>query len=114
LARAQVRGLAVTATLAIVALSPGCSCGSAENACMLNSDCAGQCEAGTLPLCTDTGDCVCADNIPFGRTGQYSSMAVANSADVWVSAYNSTHGDLMVARFSGSGRIEKEAWEFVD
>lgn len=114
LARQSRRTIAGAATLTAIALAPGCSCGSDENACTINSDCAAFCEEGTVPLCTETGECLCADDIPFGRVGQYSSMAVASGEVTWVSAYNSTHGDLMVAQWTGSGRVAREAWTFVD
>src|SRR5690606_12127954 len=44
----------------------------------------------------------------------FSDVAVAPNADAIVSAYAENHGDLVVARFTGAGRIPDEAWEFVD
>ncbi len=113
LARVRGRGLATAAAVIAIVLSPGCSCESGFT-CELNEDCISQCEDGTIPICTEAGDCLCADDIPFGRVGQYSSMAVASGEVTWVSAYNSTHGDLMVAQWTGAGRIPDEEWTFVD
>lgn len=71
------------------------------------------CNEGTVPVCIN-GMCVCSDEVPWGRIGQYSSMAAASESDIWVSAYNSYHGDLMVAEASGPGRIPNESWQFID
>jgi hypothetical protein len=100
-------GIALIA--AVIAIGAGaCNCGN---------------EAGP-PLCEDDedlvcldeamSDCVCVDSLRFGRIGQYSEMAVGPDGSYWVSAYNSTHGDLMVVNTIEQGRIPDEAWEFVD
>src|SRR6185295_1414903 len=52
--------------------------------------------------------------VPYGKIGPFSDVAVAPNNDVIVSAYAQTHGDLVVARFPGAGRIPDELWEFVD
>src|SRR5690606_35845845 len=74
---------------------------------------AAACGENEIGLCVE-GKCLCSDDIPLGAIGQYSGVAVSSSGVAWVSAYNSRHGDLMVARWPNSGRIADEAWEFVD
>lgn len=98
-----------------VALSifPGCSCSkNAAQACEMDSDCS-ECPKGQLPFCLDN-TCVCSDDIPAGRIGPYSDVAVGADGSIWVSAYASSHGDLVVAKATGAGRIPDEAWEWVD
>jgi hypothetical protein len=116
----------------VMASQPACSCGSSGDddataddgsaadddgsagpTCEMNADCADECEAGQVPICAD-GECRCDDDVQWGRIGQYSEMAVAPDGAVWVSAYNSYHGDLMVAQATEPGRIPDEAWQFVD
>jgi MYXO-CTERM domain-containing protein len=103
-------------TVIVVATSfvPGCSCGEkAAQACETAADCGPDfCPEGQLPFCIDN-TCVCSDDIPPGRIGPYSDVAVTQGGEIWVSAYASSHGDLVVAKASG-GRIPNEAWEWVD
>jgi hypothetical protein len=97
-------------------LVPGCSCGSDSDtviACELDADCAAGCPANAIPLCFDN-QCLCVDDVPYGRIGPYSDVDVAANGDAYVSAYAESHGDLVVARHSGDGRIDNTAWEFVD
>lgn len=108
--------LAVWAGLSVtLSLVPGCSCDSAAgNACELSEDCdAIECPEGQIPICFE-GECRCQPDVPYGRLGLMSDIAVAPNHDAVVSAYAQTHGDLVVARFAGSGRIPDSAWEFVD
>lgn len=97
---------------AVLSLAPGCSCGNAAKACELAADCASACEDGTVPFCLE-GTCECADDIPVGRIGPYSDVAVGADGSTWVSAYAQTYGDLVVARVQ-PGRVPDEAWEWVD
>jgi hypothetical protein len=99
--------------VALSSLVPACSCGKNEAAaCEMDEDCApDSCGSGQLPFCLDN-TCVCSDDIPAGRIGPYSDVAVGG-AQIWVSAYASTHGDLVVAQ-AGGGRIPTESWEWVD
>jgi MYXO-CTERM domain-containing protein len=100
----------------VTSLVPGCSCGGKPGvqACETTMDCAAQCPAGTVPLCFDH-ECACVDDIPYGRIGPYSDVDVSpTGADVYVSAYAQSHGDLVVAKHTGDGRIPNEEWEFVD
>ena len=78
----------------------------------MTSDCTLPCPANQLSFCVDN-TCVCSDDIPPGRIGPYSDVAVGPDGQIWVSAYAQTHGDLVVAKASG-GRIPDEAWEWVD
>jgi MYXO-CTERM domain-containing protein len=118
-ARAVLRhsgGLAIVALAALSALTPACSCSADSGGaipCEVDEDCAATCPEGTLPICFE-GECLCADDIPLGRIGQYSEVSVSSNGAAWVSAYNSEHGDLMVARWPDNGPIADDAWEFVD
>ncbi|MCE9579761.1 MAG: hypothetical protein K8W52_41980 [Deltaproteobacteria bacterium] len=107
----------VWAGIAVVtSLVPGCSCGGKPGvqACETTEDCAADCPEGTVPLCFDH-ECACVDDIPYGRIGPYSDVDVSSSgADVWVSAYAQSHGDLVVAKHNGAGRVANAEWEFVD
>ncbi len=108
--------LAVWAGLSLaLSMVPGCSCGSAAgHACELSEDCDDlECPEGQIAICFE-GECLCTDDVPYGKIGLMSDVAVAPNADVVVSAYAQNHGDLVVARFAGAGRIADEAWEFVD
>jgi MYXO-CTERM domain-containing protein len=103
--------------LAIVAIaSPGCSCDSEETAlpdCMLDEECQSVCNPDEVGICFD-GTCTCLPDIPIGQIGMYSDMAVSPVGGAWVSAYNSTYGDLMVAYVTQDGRVPNEAYEFID
>lgn len=97
-------------------LVPGCSCGSNSGgpvSCELDDDCAAGCPADAIPLCFDN-QCLCVDDVPYGRIGPFSDVDVAANGDAYVSAYAESHGDLVVARHSGDGRIDNAEWEFVD
>jgi MYXO-CTERM domain-containing protein len=114
---------------AALASQPACSCGNSGGegseedddgedddggpVCEVNDDCADQCEPGTVPICEDA-ECRCEGDVQWGRIGQFSEMAVGGDGTVFVSAYNSYHGDLMVAARSEDGRIPDESWQFVD
>ncbi len=96
-------------------LVPGCSCGGTPGAqtCEVVEDCELDCPEGEIPLCFDN-ECICTDDVPYGRIGPHSDVAVAPNGDSVVSAYAANHGDLVVARTSATGRLPDEAWEFVD
>lgn len=100
---------------AVSSLVPGCSCGGKPGAqtCEVVEDCVLDCPEGEIPLCFDN-ECICTDDVPYGRIGPHSDVAVAPNGDAVVSAYAANHGDLVVARTSEVGRIPDEAWEFVD
>jgi len=95
----------------LLASQGACNCGDPDNSCQMDSDCADFCE-NAIPICIE-GTCACQDEVAWGRIGQYSEMDVAGDT-VWVSAYNSIHGDLMVASTTEGGRIPNESWTFVD
>ncbi|HUS65354.1 MAG TPA: MYXO-CTERM sorting domain-containing protein [Kofleriaceae bacterium] len=96
-----------------LATMPACSCGgpTVDEVCEIADDCASECADG-IPVCID-GTCLCQDDVLYGNIGQYSEMDM-NGGSVWVSAYNSTYGDLMVAQRDETGRIPDDAWQFVD
>jgi MYXO-CTERM domain-containing protein len=100
---------------ALSSLVPGCSCGSKPGvqACEMTSDCDGQCPAGQVALCFDH-ECVCTDDIPYGKIGPYSDVDTTSTGDAYVSAYAQEHGDLVVARHAGGGRVADTEWEWVD
>jgi MYXO-CTERM domain-containing protein len=96
-------------------LFPGCSCGSDTGVeyCEVTEDCESACPDDEIPFCLD-GTCVCIEDVPYGRIGPFSDVAVGPNGDAWVSAYAETHGDLVVATATQAGRIPNESWEFVD
>jgi hypothetical protein len=113
--RAMVTGALWAGGSLAMSLQPGCSCGTKAQAesCEVVSDCsADACDPGQLPFCIDNM-CLCSADIPPGRVGPYSDVAVGPDGVIWVSAYAQSHGDLVVAQTTG-GRIPDEAWEWVD
>jgi MYXO-CTERM domain-containing protein len=113
--RAAVTGVLWAGGSLAMSLSSGCNCSGKAQAesCELVSDCSADfCDPGQLPYCLDN-TCVCSDDIPTGRVGPYSDVAVGPAGGIWVSAYAQSHGDLVVAQTTG-GRIPDEAWEWVD
>jgi hypothetical protein len=114
--RKQLPAPSMLGLVLVTALSAqACNCGSDPNAlsCDIDEDCIGLCEEGEIGQCLD-GLCRCLSDVPYGPIGQYSSMDVAADGTVWVSAYNSEHGDLMVASTREMGRIPNETWQFID
>jgi len=114
----RTAALALWAGVSVVAsLQPACSCGKAASqpaACEEVTDCpASACNKGELPFCVDH-TCVCSSDVPPGRIGPYSDVAVGADGAIWVSAYAQSHGDLVVAHATGAGRIPDDAWEWVD
>lgn len=112
---APMVGLWVGLSLGL-SLVPGCSCGSkpGEDACEIDMDCEDfACNEGEIAICFE-GTCTCIDDVPYGRIGPHSDVAVAPSGEAVVSAYAENHGDLVVARQATAGRIPDSAWEFVD
>ncbi|HET9627444.1 MAG TPA: hypothetical protein VFP84_39065, partial [Kofleriaceae bacterium] len=85
--------------------------------CEMDSDCAMPCPAGQINFCSDHA-CACSDDVPVGRVGSYSDVAVApDGTTAWVSAYSESHGDLVVAQVSTTSADTKVAdggWEWVD
>ncbi len=121
LRRRPLRGVRVKRSLtvllaALVSLQSGCggsSSSDAEPMCAIDADCAAMCPTNTFPLCFQE-QCVCAEDVTYGNVGQFSDLAVATDGSAWISAYNATHGDLMVAQVAGAGRISSESWQFID
>jgi MYXO-CTERM domain-containing protein len=109
-------GLRVAALALAAAFGPACSGdggGPEPAACEVDLDCNANCLVGEIGVCFE-GQCLCSDDIPTGTVGQYAAIALASTGVAWVSAYNSTYGDLVVARWPDSGRIPNDAWQFVD
>lgn len=103
--------------LGLSALVPACNCGSnpGEQACETTEECTEECPDGQLPYCNpDTGTCTCISDVPWGRIGPYSDVAVDSQGNAWISAYNESHGDLMVGMYESAGRVPDERFEFVD
>jgi hypothetical protein len=89
------------------------------------AQCAGQtCEAGFVltlsngraawgPSCNLDQSCVCAElpGLASGDVGRYASIAVAAGRSI-VSAYDSTFGDLVIARFDETGT--RTSIEYID
>jgi MYXO-CTERM domain-containing protein len=101
--------------LALAATQPGCSCSHAPRSCEMNDECTlTTCPQGEVAFCLE-GTCQCSDDIPPGRIGPYSKVAVSPSdGSYWVSAYAQTYGDLVVAQMTGGGRIPATQWQWVD
>jgi hypothetical protein len=107
-------------TLALVAVAliastvlTGCNDDNAFR-CVVDDDCwtkvKTKCENGQLPQC-QTGMCMCTPDIAPGDSGRFSSMQMIGG-DAYVSAYNTTYGDLMIGHVTPPGIITN--WEFVD
>ena len=111
--RRRLRVTLCAVALAGLAAGAGCGGSAAGGSCTSDSDCAGQCSEDQIPVCGDDG-CLCDDDVPLGRVGQHSALAVDSTGQAWVSAYNATYGDLVVASIDRAGRIPRTAWEFVD
>ncbi len=110
-----LRPVAMVAGVVVAgALVPACNCGSpSAQSCELVEDCA-ECPKGQIPFCIDH-TCLCSDDIPLGKVGPYSDVAASSGGgDIWVSAYAQSHGDLVMAKVTGAGRIPDESWEWVD
>jgi hypothetical protein len=101
--------------LVVGGLLPACDCGGdpGVQACEVTEDCVLACPEGELPFCLGN-TCVCIDDVPYGRIGPYSDVAVDSTNTAWISAYAESHGDLVVAQWNADGRVADEAWEFVD
>lgn len=92
---------------------PGCSCSDSGPMCAISEDCAASCADGQVPLCLE-GECLCENELRYGRIGQYSEMDISSDGTIWVSGYNSWYGDLMVASRREPGPIPDDAWQFID
>lgn len=98
---------------------PACDCGGAQTltceqaTCAMDEECDFCCGQDQLGVCLSS-QCLCTDDLAWGRFGQYSEMALGPTGAAWVSAYNSTYGDLTVARAEAAGPIAQETWQFVD
>jgi hypothetical protein len=116
-ARAVGRQAGWIAFFVVCAFGPACSCSDkappAEDMCTIDADCTAFCGGGKIGICED-GMCRCQDDVEYGKTGTYSDVAVAPTGEAWVSAYNATHGDLVVAKVVDQGRVPDADWEFVD
>jgi hypothetical protein len=113
--RTMTLGVMWIGMAAATSLVPGCSCGGKPGAqtCEVVEDCELDCPDGQIPLCFDN-ECICTDDVPFGRIGTHSDIAVSVNGDAIISAYAQNHGDLVVGRHPGSGRVLDTEWEFVD
>ncbi|MFN0246987.1 MAG: hypothetical protein ACKV2T_08755 [Kofleriaceae bacterium] len=113
--RVVANGAAFVAMSVMTAFLPACDCGDpGAKSCEVASDCGPDfCGQGELPFCID-GECVCSDDIIAGRVGPYSDVATGTDGSIWVSGYSINHGDLVVAKADGPGRIPVEKWEYVD
>src|SRR5262249_12021045 len=82
--------------------------------CRMDTDCSSKCGSGMVGTCGSDMTCSCGADIPIGTIGTYTSLAVGSNGSGWISAYNSTHGDLMVAPTPMTGRVAATSWEFAD
>jgi MYXO-CTERM domain-containing protein len=101
------------AVLALLALPGGCN-NNASSVCSVDDDCVvkfkTKCADGQLPQCMG-GACGCTPDVPPGETGRFSSMQMV-AGDAYVSAYNTTYGDLMIGHVTPPGIVDN--WDFVD
>lgn len=113
--RVVANSAAFLAMTVLTAFLPACDCGDpGAKSCEVASDCGPDfCGPGELPFCID-GECVCSDDIIAGRVGPYSDVATGSDGSIWVSGYSINHGDLVVAKADGPGRLPVEKWEYVD
>ena len=95
-------------------LVPGCSCGKQQaQSCETAADCGPDfCPKGELPFCIDN-TCVCSDDIPPGRIGPYSDVAVGGGGRSGCRRTRSRTATSSSRKATG-GRIPDEAWEWVD
>ena len=113
--RVVANSAAFIAMSVLTAFLPACDCGDpGAKSCEVASDCGPDfCGQGELPFCID-GECVCSEDIIAGRVGPYSDVATGTDGSIWVSGYSINHGDLVVAKADGPGRVPVEKWEYVD
>ncbi len=109
--RALFRGGALCAAIVAIGFSSA-GCGGSSESCASDGDCEEICEGAQNAMCIE-GGCEC-DALSVGDIGQHSAVAVDALGNAWVSAYNETYGDLMVAEMESAGRVDRERWEFVD
>ena len=104
--------LLLLAFAAVGAATPGCDCGaSAQGGCKTDDDCRTlSCRAGEVPACVE-GACVCNPDVTLGDIGRFSSLAMRGPV-AYLSAYNTTYGDLMIGHVAPPGVVSN--WEFVD
>jgi MYXO-CTERM domain-containing protein len=99
--------------LALIAVAAGCN-SNASTACSVDDDCLvkthTKCADGQIPQCMG-GVCGCTPDVPPGDTGRFSSMQMVGG-DAYVSAYNTTYGDLMIGHVTPPGIVDN--WDFVD
>jgi MYXO-CTERM domain-containing protein len=97
----------------LVTCFSGCN-SDAGSRCAVDDDCYvklhTKCDSGQIPQCMG-GVCGCTPDIPKGETGRFSSMQLIAS-DAYVSAYNTTYGDLMIGHVTPPGIVTN--WDFVD
>ena len=79
----------------------GCGDDATGQPCQIDADCASIPCSG-LPLCADNQQCTCANEIPLGHVGQYSSLGL-DGTQALISAYNESYGDLMLGRVTPPG-----------
>jgi MYXO-CTERM domain-containing protein len=115
LAARRRRAAALLGVGLLLAVGPGCGGGATTSGtCEQDEDCtATACAEGTIPVCGTNSKCTCADDIPLGPVGRYSSLAVTGDT-VYVAAYNEKHGDLMLGTAAKGNEVVVSDWEYVD
>jgi hypothetical protein len=103
--------LVLVAAVSFFAVGCGCENGKGTAQCKADVDCSKMmCPEGQVPICSGA-ECGCTPDLLPGDVGRFSSMAlIAGSA--YISAYNSTYGDLMVGKVTPSGVVS--SWDFID
>ncbi|HEY3353814.1 MAG TPA: hypothetical protein VGQ83_11240, partial [Polyangia bacterium] len=113
--RRRAAPLALALALGLGAGAAGCDdAAPPSGTCEQDTECtATACAEGTIPVCGTNSRCTCADDIPLGAVGRYSSIALAGET-VLVAAYNEKHGDLMLGRVAKGDQVLVSDWEYVD
>ncbi len=96
------------------ALQVGCGSDSRDPAggvCESHPDCDASCDAGSIGFCL-SGSCECLDELPYGRLGRYTDLALSTDGEIWLSGYSDLYGDLVVTSTSEVGSIPDDAWIF--
>ena len=105
LRRRRYQGLGTAMIVAAAITSEGCACGGVV--CALDGDCGGiSCGVGEAGFCGPEGFCECGEVIiKNGDVGRFSDIA-SNSGEAVIVAYNTTFGDLVLARITPESPVE--------
>jgi hypothetical protein len=103
--RRRYQGLGAALMVAAAITSEGCACGGVV--CAIDGDCGGiSCGVGEAGFCGPEGFCECGEVIiKNGDVGRFSDIA-SNSSEAVIVAYNTSFGDLILARVTPDSPVE--------